>query len=40
MIKFLYNKIFIYLYVKFFTRKKWSTDNLPEIEPPILYSKL
>ena len=43
MIKFFYRKIILCLYRKLFirkTRKKWSTDNLNESEPPALYSKL
>ena len=45
MIKFFYNQIFIYLYLKLFKKKKyrnkkWSTDGLPEIEPPKNISKL
>ncbi len=43
MINFFYKKIILCLYRKLFikkTRKKWSTDNLPESEPLRLYSKL
>lgn len=43
MINFFYKKIILCLHRKLFikkTRNKWSTDGLPESEPPRLYSKL
>ena len=43
MIKFFYNQIFIYLYLKLFKKNieiKMSTDGLAEIEPPKIISKL